>query len=298
MEIRMDALGEDAVVDRLISDLPLQPDVVAGAGDDCAVIAQSPSRWLLLKTDACVEGVHFLRKQDPARVGWKALCRAISDIAAMAGTPEQALITVAIPRELPVAWLDGLYTGLKRAARSHSVSIVGGETSRSPGPIFISVAITGSVAPERCIFRSGGVSGDDVYVTGRLGGSIHGKHLDFIPRLKEAQWLAASFPIHAMMDLSDGVAADLPRLARRSQCGWSIDDTAIPCSDGVTVEQALTDGEDYELLFTTASNIRAELEHAWQNQFPDLNLARIGSLQPLDSNAGTALHGYDHFAKR
>ena len=146
--------------DRLIADitrgLPLAADVRVGAGDDCAVIGGPRARrWVLLKADVVVEGVHFLRTDDPHRVGWKALCRAISDVAAMGGVPEHALVTIAVSRDDDVSRVKALYAGLRCAAQKFGVSIVGGETSRSPGPLFVNVALTGSVERTRCVLRSG-----------------------------------------------------------------------------------------------------------------------------------------------
>ena len=144
--MKVSKLGEDAVVAALIRALPLGPDVRHGAGDDCAVLGGKRDRWWrLLKTDCVIETVHFLPSENAARVGWKALCRAISDIAAMGGIPEHAVITLAVRPEIEMAWMRDLYDGLKKAARKFGVSIVGGETSRSPGPTFISVALTGRV---------------------------------------------------------------------------------------------------------------------------------------------------------
>ncbi|MEQ1862668.1 MAG: thiamine-phosphate kinase [Chthoniobacteraceae bacterium] len=289
------ALGEDALLARLLRGLPVGADVIAGPGDDCAIIGRPRDRrWLLLKADCVIEGVHFTRDADPRRVGWKALCRALSDIAAMAGTPRHALITVAAPRTLPVAWLEGLYAGLAKAARKFGAGIVGGETARSPGGIFIDVALTGEVARTRCIRRSGGREGDAIYVTGRLGGSLAGRHLDFIPRLAEARWLAEHFRPSAMMDLSDGLGADLPRLARASGCGFALDDARIPRTRGRSLAQVFDDGEDYELLFTIAD--AARLEVTWQKTFPKLPLTRIGTLtRNPNPQTRTPPRGFDHF---
>ena len=209
--------------------------MLVGAGDDCAVIGRPrDARWQLLKTDAVVEGVHFLAAEDPQRVGWKALCRAISDIAAMGGVPAHALITLAAPPTTRVARVKALYAGLRKAARKYGVAIVGGETSRSPGPLFLNVALTGWVERQHCVLRSGGRPGDLLYVTGRLGGSLAGKHLDFQPRLEEARWLVSHFKPRAMMDLSDGLAADLPRLAAASHCGYVVDEERLPLNRGCT----------------------------------------------------------------
>ncbi len=296
--MKISALGEDAVVAALTRDLPLGKDVRQGAGDDCAVIGGPRDRvWQLLKTDCVVEGVHFEKTEKPLRVGWKALCRAVSDIAAMGGVPKHALITIAVSRDVKMAWLRGIYAGLRKAALRLGVSIVGGETSRSPGPAFINVALTGEVERARCVTRSGGRAGDFLYVTGRLGGSLAGKHLDFIPRLAEARWLAENFPIRAMMDLSDGLAADLPRLAQSSGCGFEISEEKIPRNRGCTVEQALCDGEDFELLLAVRPTDAAKLEARWRTKFSKLPLTQIGVLTRTAANAKRkpAQRGHDHF---
>ena len=301
--------GEDRLVADITRGLSLGPDVRVGAGDDCAVIGTPrASRWTLLKADAVVEGVHFLREDDPRRVGWKALCRAISDIAAMGGVPEHALVTIAVSRDDDVARVKSLYAGLRRAAKKFGVSIVGGETSRSPGPLFVNVALTGWVERTRCILRSGAKAGDVLFVTGRLGGARAGKHLDFTPRLAEARWLVAHFHPRAMMDLSDGLAADLPHLARASRCGFTLDESRVPLTPGCTISQALGDGEDFELLFALSPKDAARIEPKWRRTFGKLPLSRIGRASQLSLRQAQGLsatlnsqlspHGHDHFAHR
>lgn len=298
MKRRLAELGEDALVKRLIRGLPTAADTRVGPGDDCAVIGGERDRtWQLLKTDCVIEDVHFKREVDPKRVGWKALCRAISDIAAMGGQPGQALLTIVLPRDLELSWVDAFYAGVRRAARRYNVAIVGGETARSPGPIFINVALTGTVERRHCVLRSGGKIGDAIYVTGRLGGSIGGKHLDFAPRVAEANWLAKHYLPHAMMDLSDGLGADLPRLAEASHCGFRIERESIPATTGASIDQAISDGEDYELLFTVAPTMRTQLEIAWRQKFPRLPLTCIGELiQPSRTRKPNTVRGFDHFA--
>ena len=287
--------------DRLIADitrgLPLAADVRVGAGDDCAVIGGPRARrWVLLKADVVVESVHFLPTDDPRRVGWKALCRAISDVAAMGGVPEHAVITIAVSRDDEVERVKALYAGLRRAARKFGVSIVGGETSRSPGPLFVNVALTGSVERTRCILRSGARPGDVLFVTGRLGGSRAGKHLDFTPRLAEARWLGTHCRPHAMMDLSDGLAADLPRLARASGCGFSLDESRVPITPGSTLKQALRDGEDFELLIALSPKEAAGIEPKWRRAFGKLPLTRIGVVTQHSTLNTQHPHANDHFA--
>ncbi|HEV7866491.1 MAG TPA: thiamine-phosphate kinase, partial [Chthoniobacteraceae bacterium] len=233
---------------------------------------------------------------DPRRVGWKALGRAISDVAAMGGLPGQAVITIAATPDLPLEYLKALYEGLTKAARRFGVSIVGGETSRSPGPLFVNVALTGMVERKQCVLRSGGRPGDALYVTGKLGGSRAGKHLDFLPRLGESRWLTTHFRPHAMMDLSDGLATDLPRLARASGCGFALERDRVPCTRGVTLDQALNDGEDFELLCAIPIRSADKLENAWRDAFPKLALTRIGALTDTPESSSATSHGHDHFA--
>ena len=292
--MKLSELNEDAIVEKIVGQLRLDQRVKIGPGDDCAVVAFGES-YLLLKADCVIEGVHFSSDTPGQAVGWKALCRAISDIAAMGGEPLDAVITVALSADRTLDWLLDLYAGLGRAAEQYSVNLVGGETSRSPGPVFISVALTGSVEKERLTTRRGGMVGDQLYVTGKLGGSIKGKHLSFEPRLIEARWLTQNYPPHAMIDLSDGLASDLPRLAKASGTGFHIDRAALPKNGGCSEEEALTDGEDYELLFAVSSEIGPKLETDWRSVFPDLPLSCVGRLTET-SGAGFSKPGYDHFA--
>jgi thiamine-monophosphate kinase len=293
-------LGEDQLVAELTRGLARGSKVRVGIGDDCAVIGRPRDEvWTLLKADAVVEGVHFREGENWERAGWKAICRAISDIAAMGGIPEYALVTLALPVETTVARAKAFYRGLKRAGKRFGVEIVGGETSRSPGPLFCSIALAGRVERTRCVLRSGGQAGDAIYVTGRLGGSLRtGKHFDFVPRLEEARWLGGAFRLHAMMDLSDGLAADLPRLAAASGCGFEIWENQIPKTRGCSIREALGDGEDFELLFCLAPTDGPKLEAAWKRQFPRIPLTRIGVLRPRTRRKQVmkSAHGFDHFA--
>ena len=258
--------------------------------------------WQLLKTDCVIEGVHFTPGTEPARVGWKAFCRPLSDIAATGGVPEHALVTLALPRARDAAWARGVYTGIGCAAREYGVSVVGGETASTPGPGWVSVCLTGKVPRAECVTRGGGRVGDALFVTGRLGGSfVTGHHLDFRPRLPEARWLVSHFRVRAMMDLSDGLAADLPRLARASGTGFAVEPGSLPVTEGCSLEQALGDGEDYELLFALSPRPRdaERLLAAWHRKFPRVPLTRVGALAPLGMVEGIGqVSGYDHFQTR
>lgn len=310
-------MNEFDLIQRLARSLPTNGTVVTGAGDDCAVLDLGlPDRLLLFKTDAVVQGIHFTSETPPEKIGHKALARCLSDIAAMAGTPNSALITLALPRDFDPAFVEKIYSGMGELARRHDVAIAGGETTTNPGGILISVALLGTVSRGKYILRSGAKPGDALFVTGELGGSLAGKHLEFEPRLVEARWLADHFPVHAMIDLSDGLAGDLRHLIKSSRVAAELLATSIPISRTARLAAraegsakppllaALTDGEDFELLFTVASRDAVPLLDAWKKEFPKLKLTCIGKITAgegitIRNQEGTrplAAHGYEHFA--
>jgi thiamine-monophosphate kinase len=289
--------GEDRLLEQLLSKLRSGRGVVLGAGDDCALV-DSGQRGMLhvLKTDCLVEEIHFAKSARPQRVGWKAMARPLSDFAAMSALPQFALVTLIVPREREVGWVKRLYLGIEKAGRAFDVSIVGGETSATRGPVVISVSVTGVVEKDRWVGRGGGKAGDEVFVTGKLGGSLGGRHLTFVPRIAESRWLTANFKVHAMMDLSDGLGADLPRLARASGVGFEIDEEALPLNRGCSSRQAISDGEDYELLFAIAAADSASLVRRWRKNFPNVALTRIGLLNRKSKIENRKFpRGYLHF---
>ena len=310
-------MREFDLIRRLTHSLPTNSAVVVGPGDDCAVLEVGlPDRLLLFKTDAVVEGVHFTAETDPEKVGHKALARCLSDIAAMAGTPTAALITIGLPRGFKPETVEAIYAGLNRLARQHQVAIAGGETTANPNGIFLSVALLGWVPRGKSILRSGAEPGDAIFVTGELGGSLAGKHLDFEPRLAEARWLARQFSLHAMLDVSDGLAGDLTHILQASRVGAELLATSIPISRAARLAAkagsaakpallaALTDGEDFELLFTVASRDAVPLLDAWRKQFPNVALTCIGKIKEGEgiiirdkhNVRPLTVHGYDHFS--
>ena len=294
---RCGELGEDRLIAQLVSQLKTSDTVIAGPGDDCAVVAGSrPREYLLLKTDCVVERVHFLPNEKPAAIGWKAMARTLSDFAAMAGRPQFALITLIASADRTTHWTTEIYRGLRSVADRFQVAIVGGETSATDGPAVISVSAIGTVKKKRWVLRDGGKAGDALFVTGRLGGSLRRKHLTFVPRLEEARWLARHFHLHAMMDLSDGLGADLPRLAQASGVGFEIEAKNLPRTRGCSIAQAINDGEDYELLFALPPREAADLIKKWRRKFPRLALTRIGRLTDhLTPVTDHSFHGFHHF---
>jgi thiamine-monophosphate kinase len=310
-------MNEFELIARLTHSLPTNKFVVTGAGDDCAVLDVGlPDRLLLFKTDAVVEGIHFQTGAIPEKIGHKALGRCLSDIAAMAGTPTAALVTIALPRAFDVGIVEAIYSGLSALARKHDVAIVGGETTTNPERTLISISLLGFVPRGRGVLRSGAEVGDAIFVTGELGGSLSGRHLEFEPRLAEARWLAQHFAIHAMLDLSDGLASDLRHILKASRVGAELLTTSIPISRAARLASraesatrppllaALTDGEDFELLFTVGSRDAVPLLDAWRKQFPTVALTCIGkitagegiTLRDKQGARPLTAHGFEHFA--
>jgi thiamine-monophosphate kinase len=293
-------VGEDRLLEQLLASLRRSRGVVLGAGDDCALV-DSGRRGLLdvLKTDCVVEEIHFEKKTPAGQVGWKAMARPLSDFAAMSAIPQFALVTLIVPSDRELAWVQRLYRGIEKAARRFKVSVVGGETSDIKGPAAVSLSVTGFVEKKRWVGRGGGKAGDDLFVTGRLGGSLRGRHLKFVPRIAESRWLTENFLVHAMMDLSDGLGADLPRLARASGLGFEVEEAALPRNRDCTVAQAISDGEDHELLFAISPKNSRSLLSRWKKKFPKVSLTRIGQLNPKSKTANPKLApGYVHFQER
>ncbi len=305
-------IGEDALIRRLKRLVPGRADVVAGIGDDCAVVRTGPrdSFDLLLKSDPVIEGIHFTPTALAEAIGHKALGRVLSDIAAMGGEPLWVLIDFVAPASVPVKRIEGIYRGLAKLARRHGVAIVGGDTSRGK-TLELHVFAVGRIPRGRAVLRTGAKPGDVLYVTGSLGGSGQGRHLRFEPRLAEGKWLAAGKWATAMMDVSDGLATDLRRLIAASGTGAVVEAARVPVSPAAKrlldrrapLEHALSDGEDFELLFTIPRREAAAFEVAWRRQFR-LSCTRIGELirRPglleIENNGiRTPLktRGYEHF---
>lgn len=312
-------MNEFQLIEQLTKGLATNDSVVAGAGDDCAVVDLGiAGKFILFKTDAVVEGIHFLQSADPEQVGHKALARCLSDIAAMGGLPNSALLTIGLPKSFDPEWMRKVYSGLNRLAGKFKVAIVGGETSTNPERVFLSVAVLGTVEKSRCILRSGARAGDAIFVSGHLGGSLAGRHLEFEPRIEEARWLTEHFNVHSMIDVSDGLAGDLRHILKQSRVGAELLSRAIPVSRAAKLQAraessakppllaALTDGEDFELLFTVASKDAVPLADGWKKRFPDVKLSCIGKIttepglriREKDGVRELSAKGYEHFSDK
>lgn len=257
-------MGEFAYIAWLRSRTPADPRVLVGPGDDCAVLAP-PIRPLLVTTDMLMDGTDFVVADvGPRRAGRKAMAANLSDVAAMAGEPIAAVVGVALPRGSGSGgeFAEQLYNGIRDAADEFSVPVVGGDTNSWNGPLVVSVTALGEATDRGAVLRSGAKPGDWLFVTGPLGGSILGRHLDFTPRVREALALHAAVELHAMCDVSDGLAADLNHILEESRCGAVLVAESMPIaaaavelsrtSGKAPLRHALGDGEDFELVFAVS----------------------------------------------
>lgn len=263
--------GEFAYIDWLRKRTPLHPRVLIGPGDDAAAVQFRSNYPCLITTDMLLEGSCFrLAEAGPHLVGRKAMAVNLSDIAAMAGRPVAAVVSVGLPRQGGREIAEELYLGMREVADEFDVALVGGDTNSWDGGLVISVTLLGETTARGCVKRDGARPGDWLLVTGPLGGSIRGKHLTFTPRVREALQLHAVADLRAMIDISDGLAADVAHICEESHCGAVLRAETIPMTpeaqhmgdERSALEHALGDGEDFELVFAVspeeAPNLLAE----------------------------------------
>lgn len=256
---------EFALIRWIRSRVAEHPRLTLGIGDDAAAVRLSPASasHVLVTVDMLMEGVHFTMPPATAGdVGRKALAVNLSDLAAMAAQPLAAVTAVALPRRRGVSFARELHEGIQSLADEFDVALAGGDTNCWDGPLVVSVTLLGEATGRGPVRRSGAQVGDWIMTTGSFGGSLSGRHLSFPPRVREAVQLHEAVPLHAMIDVSDGLAADLDHLLEESGVGAVIRADAVPFSDAARdasdgqspLEHALADGEDFELLFTVAGD--------------------------------------------
>lgn len=269
-------MNEETFTDFLSGLFRQSPDVVCGPGDDAAVLESGiPGQYLLAAADQVVQGIHYTPETPPGTVAEKLLKRNLSDIAAMGGVPRFALVTLSA-NPLDSGWMRDFHLGLESAARRYDVSVIGGDIASQPSPgLTASLTILGTVSADRLCLRSLAEEGDLLYCTGELGNSFRsGHHLNFTPRLREASVLAGRFT-HAMMDISDGLLKDAARMAAASGLSLVFDGaSALPLRAGADVRSALSEGEDYELIFAVAPASAGELEEVCNAEY--IKISRIG----------------------
>ncbi len=336
--MRIRDLGEFGLIDRIARSLPPPGEgVIVGIGDDVAVL-RSSDRYTLATCDIQVEGVHFLGdKISPYQLGRKVVAINVSDIAAMGGIPRYLLVSLVLPKETEVEFVDGLYEGMREECSRWGAEIVGGNMAHSPDGIIVDLFLLGEVEPERLLRRAGARVGDRVLVTGTLGDSAAGlalllrpetlcpdvhrdvvlrRHLTPTPRLAEGRAVACSGLATAAIDVSDGLASDIGHICEMSGVGVRIRADALPISDAARavaeaigadpLEWALFGGEDYELLFTAPADRAPELARQVQEE-TGTPVSIIGEITPAGEGMtllradGVAQPlrkgGWDHFRK-
>jgi thiamine-monophosphate kinase len=302
-------LGEKKLIQQIRRSARGGESVVTGIGDDCAVLSVPPGHELLVTTDFTIEKVHFRRDwHRPELVGRRCLTRGLSDIAAMGGEPRAAFLSLAVPGDVPQKWVDRFLKGLLDLAEEFKVPLAGGDTAQSAGGIQADIVVVGSVPRGKAVLRSGAKAGERIYVTGELGGSAaalarleeskplgaeYVRHFRPQARVAVGQWLRQRGVASAMIDVSDGLSTDLEHICQESHVGAEIEAQAIPRAlvglgkKRVALELALHGGDDYELLFTSATAIPSEVE--------GVRVTRIGR---TTQSAGMRLIGADGKARR
>ena len=327
------SLGERAIIARITSRLAMPPWVVVGPGDDAAVIKPARGALDVLTTDALVDGIHFdLRFVPPDAAGYRALAVNLSDLAAMGAEPRAALLSLLLPDDLDVGTIDGLVDGLLAIAARYRVVLIGGNISRTTGPLTLDVTATGSVRPRRVLTRAGARPGDEVYVTGTLGNAATGlellraggttdsslqgcieRYLRPDPRVRAGTLLGRNRAASSCMDLSDGLGDAVRQIAEASGVGLTIDSAELPVADEVKkwhrdncrdlLQTAVNAGDDYELLFTSRPSQRGRFRSVLK-QIGDLRVTRIGVvtkardvLLSTESGKHELPPGYEHWGE-
>lgn len=286
-------MGELSLIRHFRRNPPGHPWLKVGPGQDCAILHWGDGRDLAYKIDQVVEGTHFLldgpEASSPRRIGWKAMAKACSDIAAAGCWPVAAVVAVNLNRRLDDAWAQELHAGIATCCARFNFALAGGDITTSNGAVTICVSLLGEGPANGAWLRNGAKPGDWLLVTGELGGSRGGKHLDFIPRLEEARRIReqAGTGVHACIDITDGLARDAGHLCEESRCGIEIDESSLPAAaaaneaaqrDGRGVlNHVLGDGEDFELLLAMEPKAADALLKDWKEATP---LRRIGTILP------------------
>ncbi len=293
--------------------------VVTGIGDDCAVLRVPAGHELLVTTDFTLENVHFRREwHSPEIVGWRCLTRGLSDIAAMGGEPRAAFLSMAVQRETPQKWVNRFLSGLLEATKAFRVPLAGGDTAQSAGGIQADIVVVGSVPKGKAVLRSGARPGDQIYVTGELGGSAaaiaalregkvrvadYERHFHPVARVAVGQWLRRGGLASAMIDVSDGLSTDLEHICEESGVGAVVETGAIlrakvgRPTQQVDFDLALHGGEDYELLFTSAKKIPAKVAGVPVTRVGRITRGRGMMLVEDGRRRKLAALGWEHFKR-
>jgi len=268
-------LGEFGLINSIRKQIRKPSSVICGIGDDAAVVPLNSKKHLLLTTDMLVEGVHFTKKIPAKAIGHKAITASISDIAAMGGTAKYAVVSLGAPATCSKRFISALYQGINQTAKKFRVSVVGGDTVKS-NKVIINITLTGEAKKGEIVYRSGARCGDQIFVTGPLGKSLSsGWHTRFVPRTAQASYLVSKYRPTSMIDISDGLVADLGHILNESRVGAIVEENALPYRRGARLKDALYDGEDFELLFTLSSYQARKFQNQARKPF---KFYRIGEI--------------------
>ena len=273
-------------------------NIIKGIGDDCAVYEIDRKRAALFTTDMLVENIHFLRnKISPFELGYKTMAVNLSDISAMGGKPSDAFLSIAIPDNITVEYIDELYRGMIFACKKYNVNILGGDTTGSKKDLVLNIALTGEIQKNKILYRHNAKIGDKIYVNGYLGDSSAGldiilKNINIDKEIKnylikchnmpdiyidEGIFLSETGAVNSCIDLSDGISSDLAHICEESSCGALIYEKSLPVSDNLKkfaeiekknpIDIVLSGGEDYKLLFTVKKDCSRDLEKKYFKKF-------------------------------
>jgi len=293
-------IGEFGLIKRFNRQIKTDASVIKGSGDDCAVLECDKNRYQLFSCDMIVQDIDFTLKDAPYLIGRKSLAVTLSDIAACAGLPRYGLISIGMPPNTSVEFLDEVTRGILSLAKKYKINIVGGDISRASKLVF-NASLLGIVEKKNLVLRSGAKIDDIIFVTGALGGSIFGKHLRFTPRIKEARFLVKNFRVNSMIDISDGLAQDLGHILEQSKVGARIYEDLIPLSKQArNLADALYMGEDFELLFTVSRNEGKKILSKKLNNFKPIGeiVSRKRGLRLIDKSNREKIitpKGFQHF---
>ncbi len=306
--MNLNEIGEVGLIERIKKKIDTKdPHIIAGIGDDAAVIKSDGRNYTLITTDMLIENVHFtLQAMSFSQIGHKALAVNLSDIAAMGGVPKFCLVNLGLNKKIRVEDVDEIYKGLQALAEEYNVKVLGGDTNFSPSGVIIDMCVIGEVEPEFLCLRSGAQAGDSIFVTGALGAAAvylaKGKYFPPTPRIKTARAITKTVKVHAMIDISDGLANDLHHIAKSSNVGALINIEDIPVFPEADTELALSGGEDFELLFTAPDAEKDKLLREIPGK-TGTALTCIGKItgEGIKIKRGDgkisllSLRGYDHF---
>ncbi len=334
--MKLSDLGEFGFISRIAGNFdPLVKDNTLGIGDDCSVIRINNDESILVTTDMLVEDVHFLLESiSPVQLGYKSLAVNLSDIAAMGGRPIGSFISLSLPKDVEVSWIDDFYKGYRELSEKYTCPLLGGDTTGSTGKICINVTVIGKSQNSNIKYRSGAKPGDYICVSDYLGDSAAGldiimdndqqlssihqylvnRHLMPEPFIREGRFLSDFKSVNSMMDISDGIASDLEHITSRSKAGAEIYLEKIPMTEQLKIhceinninplQKALNGGEDYCLLMTISANEIDIVKTEYKKKF-DKELYVIGKINDSgkvryisdDGTENMNYRGFDHFNK-